>query len=276
MHNITGESLSPLDLLKNAKSLFLSGKEEYLRPAVLKAISCLESYVQTVVFRELESRIDPLLLKWLQDKTSSDFDSRLSILIPTATGLQVDKRSELWDRYKKAKLIRNRVTHVGIRVTQEQAKFVIDMVEAWLTYLASTVSLQLQLEVLRKEVESGVVKVTNKKAALELIREHLSPLGDLYRTEAANQGMIDAVFAVGQYRVAVSIAFIDLRTLKALKNIHADSSGLPDTFSHGVSLVFNRGVHVPDEVATKTSGDGRVITLIINSERDGIGCSRAA
>ena len=59
--NLNNESLPPLDLLMNAKSLFLSERNDYLRPAVLEAISCLESYVQTFVFKELESKIDPLL-----------------------------------------------------------------------------------------------------------------------------------------------------------------------------------------------------------------------
>jgi len=265
MHHIANELLSPLELLRSAKALSLSGKEEYLRPAVLEAISCLEIYVQTVVFRELRSKLDSPLVKLLQDKTRNDFDSRLSILVPIATGLQVDKQSELWGRYKTAKTIRNNVTHAGTRVTQKDTEFVIATVEAWLTYLASTISLQLRLQELREKVENGIVTVTSERAALELIQEHLSPLGDFPQIEFVTQGMTDAVFTVGQYCIAVNITFIELKTLRSLKKIHADSNGLPDIFSHGVSLVFNRGDRIPDELAVKTSDDGRVITIIINS-----------
>ncbi len=258
------ELLSPTDLLKNAKSLLLSGRDNYLRPAVLEAISCLESYVQTYVFQELEHKIDPLLLKWIQDKTRNDFDSRLSIIIPIATGLRVDKQSELWNRYKRAKQIRNRVTHVGKRVSLEEAKFVVDTVEAWLTYLASTITLQLQLESLREDVEKGKVDVSDKNTALDILRGYLSPLGDFLQVESASKSMVDAIFSVGQYRIAVSTVFVTLRSLKALKNVRANSSRLLEEFSHGVSLLFNKGERVPDNLSTKTSSDDRVITLIIN------------
>jgi len=260
------EFLSPADLLINAKSLLSSGRDNYLRPAVLEAISCLESYVQTYVFRELEHTIDPLLLRWIQDKTRNDFDSRLSVIVPVATGLRVDKRSELWNRYKRAKQIRNRVTHVGKRVSLEEAVFVIDTVEAWLTYLASTITLQLRLENLREDVEKGKVDVYDKNTALNILQGYLSSLGDFLQVESAStsKGMVDAIFSVGQYRIAISTVFVTLGSLKALKNVHADSSGLPDEFSHGVSLLFNKGERVPDSLSTKTSGDGRVITLIIN------------
>ena len=261
----SNEFLPPVDLLKNAKSLLLSGRDNYLRPAVLEAISCLESYVQTYVFQELEHKIDPLLLKWLQDKTRNDFDSRLSVIVPIATGLRVDKRSELWNRYKRAKQIRNRVTHTGRRVSLKEAEFVIDTVEAWLTYLASTITLQLRLESLREDVEKGKVNVNDKGTALDILQVYLSSLGDFLQVEnASSKGVVDAIFSVGQYRIAISTVFVTLRSLKALKNIHADSSGLPDEFSHGVALLFNRGERVPDNLSTKTSSNGRVITLIIN------------
>ncbi|MCF8083174.1 MAG: hypothetical protein K9M96_08770 [Deltaproteobacteria bacterium] len=260
----SNEFLSPIDLLKNAKSLVLSDQDNYLRPAVLEAISCLESYVQAYVFRELEHKMDPLLLKWLQDRTRNDFDSRLSVIIPIATGLRVDKRSDLWNRYKRAKQIRNRVTHVGKRVTTDEAEFVIDTVESWLTYLASTITLQLQLEILRDNVENGVVFISDRSTALDILQKYLSTLGDFLQFDNVSKGMTDAIFSVGQYKIAVSVVFVTLKSLNALKNVHADSSGLPDEFSHGVSLVFNKGELIPDELSVKTSSDGRVITMIIN------------
>ncbi len=267
MKEVSSELLSPVELLKSAKELFLSGKEEYFRPAVLEAISCLESYVQMAVFQELETKIDPLFLKWLQDKTRNDFDSRLSVLVPVSTGIRVDKASELWNRYKKAKSIRNRVTHAGIRITRKDAQFVINTVEDWLAYLASTITLQFRLQELCKQVESNFVTVTNKRTALDLLQVHLSYLGDLSQTDVANQGITDAIFTVGRYRIAVSVVFVELKTLKSLERIHADSSGLPDTFSHGVSLVFNSGNRIPQDLAMKTSDDGRAITFIINTQK---------
>jgi hypothetical protein len=86
---------TPSELLVAAHKLFDAGDVHLLRPAVLEAMTCLESYVQAVVFKALSNKLDPLLVKWLEDKTRMDFDTRLHLLTPIATGHPITKEGSL-------------------------------------------------------------------------------------------------------------------------------------------------------------------------------------
>jgi uncharacterized protein YutE (UPF0331/DUF86 family) len=126
---------TPGELLKTAQELLDSGKPELYRAAILEAITALESLVHVTVFGALEGRFDPLFVEWLRDKTRFDFDSRLSPLTQVATGLPILKDSKLWDRYKKAKELRNQVTHSGRKVTLEEARTVLSTIFEWMDYI---------------------------------------------------------------------------------------------------------------------------------------------
>jgi hypothetical protein len=52
----------------------------------LEAITALEVFVDRGVFSLLEEQVDPLLVRWLKQRTRTDFESRLSVLAPVALG----------------------------------------------------------------------------------------------------------------------------------------------------------------------------------------------
>ena len=124
------ENLTPAELLETAEMLFGQGDENrsIYRASVLEAITALEANVRDKAFSALQAKIGEDLTKWLEEKTRMDFETRLSLFIPIATGLKVDKKDRLWSDYKKAKEIRNKVTHSGKKVTRSQARSVIDTV----------------------------------------------------------------------------------------------------------------------------------------------------
>ena len=78
---------TPDEILENAEALLNSNNPKMFRGAILEAITALEAYVQKTVFASLENKLDPLLVKWLQEKTMMDFDTRLSLFTPIATGV---------------------------------------------------------------------------------------------------------------------------------------------------------------------------------------------
>lgn len=121
------------ELLATAEALLALADPQMYRAAVLEAITALESYVSGTVFEQLALLMDPLLVKWLRDRTRMDFDSRLSVLAPVATGRPVDTASGLWQDYKTAKTIRNSVTHTPERasVTRGRCSYSRPCVAGW-------------------------------------------------------------------------------------------------------------------------------------------------
>ncbi len=75
----TADLHTPEELLDNAETLLASSNPKMMRAVVLEAITALEAYVQSVVFSALGTKLDSLLVQWLEDKTKMDFDSRLSV-----------------------------------------------------------------------------------------------------------------------------------------------------------------------------------------------------
>lgn len=129
------EKLTPAELLETAERLFAADDPNMYRAAILEAITALEANVRDKAFPALQARVGDDLTKWLEEKTRMDFETRLGLFIPLATGLKVDKKDKLWNDYKKSKEIRNKVTHSGRKVSRVQARFVIDTVYEWIEYL---------------------------------------------------------------------------------------------------------------------------------------------
>jgi len=174
MTPIPGAELhTPDELLANASAMYDSGDSKLFRGAILESITALEAFVQRTVFRSLEGRLDPSLVKWLEEKTKMDFDSRLSVLTPVATGLPIDKSSQLWDGYKIAKEIRNKVVHSGRKVTGTDVELVMATVREWLAYLGSTVELEAVLLALKQWVEQGgKPSIENEAQAIQLVVQY--------------------------------------------------------------------------------------------------------
>ena len=129
------EALTPAELLDTAERLFSIGDTNMYRASILEAISALEAIVHTKAFPALQKQVGDELAKWLEEKTKMDFETRIGLFIPIATGITINKKDRLWNDYKKAKEIRNKVTHTGRKVSQAQARFVINTVYEWVAYL---------------------------------------------------------------------------------------------------------------------------------------------
>jgi hypothetical protein len=136
----SAELHTPEELLAGALALLAETDQQLMRAAVLEATTALEAYVSRTVFGVLDTIPDPRLAKWLKEKTRSDFDTRLSVLLPVATGLKIDSASDLWNRYKRGRTIRNRVTHAGLRVSRQEALDVVTNAREWLAWLQPTAS----------------------------------------------------------------------------------------------------------------------------------------
>lgn len=158
---------SPEELLIVADTLLLSEKPELMRAVVLESITALEAYVHEVVFSNLEQKLPIDLVDLLKTKTQMDFDSRLSVLVPAATGREINKSDLLWQDYKKSKEIRNKVTHSGRMVTFSDAKFVLNTVYKWISYLGSTVEVELSLISLKRYIEENRALLFENKTIKE-------------------------------------------------------------------------------------------------------------
>jgi hypothetical protein len=139
-------SYTAAQLIQSAEHLYSIEDPRTIRASVLEAITALEARVNDCIFTNPGLKLEKEFVNWLEERTRNDFDSRLSIFIPVATGLPVDKKSKLWNDYKKAKLVRNKIAHTGTKISKTQARKVIDVVYEWLTYLGSAIAIPAQKE----------------------------------------------------------------------------------------------------------------------------------
>lgn len=266
---------TPEELLDGAEVLFSFGNPKMMRGVVLEAITALEAYVQAIVFSALKSKIDPALVEWLEKKTRMDFDSRLSVLTPVAIGRPIDKQSRLWQDYKKAKEIRNRVTHSGRKVASSEARFVIDTVYNWLAYLGSTVELEVALIGLKRYIEEKApIEINTETDAISIILDYFG------RTKAAEalveeafqvgaraiQVRPDIVLGFGQYRVLVETKFshkgyTQMVVESAIEQVSAfmAATGLVQS----AIIVFQKGEVQPGFESVRKYQDGQVYVVVI-------------
>lgn len=189
------EKLTPAELLQTAERLFEHGDVNMYRAAILEAITALEAHVFEATFPSLQKKMAKELTDWLEEKTRMDFDTRIGILLPLAIGLKVDKKAKIWQNYKNAKEIRNKVTHSGKKVTHQQAREVINTVYEWIEYIN-----QAQKSPLPKDDNAGknadifgrfiqanaqleriIYEAVNKNASSQEIRPRAYPLDYLKR-----------------------------------------------------------------------------------------------
>ena len=249
---------TPEELLGNAEALFAADNPKMLRASVLEAITALEAYVQETVFTALEGKLDSLLVTWLQDKTKMDFDSRLWVFAPIAMGRPVDKASALWSDYKKAKDIRNKITHSGIVVAQSDARFVIDTVYNWLAYLGTTVELGLSLLKLKEYVEANRIPVPNSSVGARLIKDYFGRTGAMdYQAQTLISGpeypvRPDIVLTLGRLTTLIEAKLSEPRQLKSTvekaKQQLAKYLQVSD-FTQGANVIFHEG-KVPEKFQT--------------------------
>ncbi len=164
-----------------------------------------------------------------------DFDSRLSVFTPVATGLPIDKESRLWGGYKKAKEIRNKVVHSGRKVSAADVELVMNTVREWLSYLGSTVELEAVLLALKQWVEqSGKPSIENGLQATQLVVQYFQ------QTAAAKAAVEVAIDVRGRrQRADVILDFGPRKVLVETKFAR---------FTQNVRSVIREGIDQADEM----------------------------
>lgn len=247
---------TPEELLGNAEALFASGDPKIMRAVILEAITAFEAYVQATVFPALENKMDISIIRLLEEKTKMDFDSRLSVLVPAATGKPVDKGSmKLWNDYKTAKNIRNKVTHIGSKVSQAEARFVINMVYGWLGYLGTFIEFETSLIGLKSYVETTRIPIKKEGEAIALVAEYYG------RTKAAVTSadvsipigsvkiVADVMLRFGLYTTLIESKFLERsnKSTNITRALHQLTALLmASRVSQGALLVFQKGELSPE------------------------------
>jgi len=267
----TADLHTPDELLAAAQSLITANDPKVRRAAVLEAITALEAYVERTVVGLLTTLLDPLLAKWIADRTRMDFDSRLRVVTPFVLGRPVDPSSDLWASYKRAKTIRNRVTHSGARVSTEDATFVLDTVRKWLAYLGSSAEVALALQGLKDHVERRGLSVSDGREAEMLVADYFrgtSPQIDAERLGAPGLRP-DLVLAFGGETVVVEIKLVR-SSVRDLEAWIADAVKQALKFAHASDItraavvIFVRGTP-PEAYRTVRVRDGAVAVVVIEA-----------
>lgn len=128
------DTVSVEQLLQNAEDLVA---HEHYRAAIMEAMTALEERANQVVFESLKTRkgLPTNLVKWLKDKTKYNFDDKLHPIGEFALGKPISKGERLWNDYKKARDLRNKVSHTAQRIDEQEARSVIQTVKEWLYFL---------------------------------------------------------------------------------------------------------------------------------------------
>lgn len=263
---------SPDELLATARALLASGDESVMRACVLEAITALEAMVGATVFPLLRKKLPEDLVVWLDERTKMDFDTRLSVLIPVATGKSIEKDSDLWRRYKSAKQIRNQVTHLGRIVTVSEAKEVLSTVEDWLNFLGSMAEVNLSMEALKEFLERRCAPTITESEVLWLIADYYrsSSEAKVVREPYFPGGIPDAVLRFGEELVIIEIKVIrgPKQAMSAMQNALSQAGRYLDfegVRKVAVFVVFV-GVEVLDQFHSVTTAlDGRVSVIGIQA-----------
>jgi len=202
---------SPEELLYFADQMLKTRDPNLMRAVVMESITALEAFVQKTVFAVLKGTMDPLLVKWMEEKTKMDFDSRLKILTPVALGRPIDVQGQLWSRYVDAKRIRNSVSHSGRRINYKRAKRVYDTAYDWLAYLGSTVEVDMALLRLKRRVETGGIRIVDERTAEVAVNRFFSSkksMSVISQPLISNRSRPDILLKYGLHTVLVELKFV--------------------------------------------------------------------
>jgi len=241
------EKHSPQDLLLIADQLLSENDPNKYRAVVLEAITALECFVYQKVFGILNNNLDPLLVNWLEEKTRSDFDSRLSVFTPVATKINIDKKKNiLWVKYLKARNIRNKVAHTGKIISYEEAKEVRDTVFEWLSFLGCTSEIDMELIKLRKYYESSGTHIKNERDCESFVRDYFSKINTQKEYRLPNGKVADLLIEYGKLTVLIEVKFHTGDEISFRKHIDSAVTQLESLLKNsgitrGVIIAFQKG-----------------------------------
>jgi hypothetical protein len=261
---------TPAEILDNAYSLLKSDKPEFMRSVVLESLSALEAYVQDTIFPLLESKMDLLFVKWLKDKTKSDFDSRMDQAVPLALNIRVDKGESLWREYKEAREIRNKVAHHNHITTKAEAMKVVKTVEAWLSYLGSHGGVDLSLAKLKLHIEALLSEGRlpfNESKIVDIITTYY---GDkLASTQMAREVNVkgyraDLVLDFGEYKTLFEIKMAKRHVEDSILQLETLRSNLIEPSKYRMVLVMLTESGVPRAYKDVTRINENTSVIFIN------------
>lgn len=260
---------TPDELLAGARHLLESGDPVMLRAVVLEAISALEAFVHQRVFAALRDKLDPLLVNWLEEKTRMDFESRLSVLTPIATGLPVVQQQELWTRYRRAKKLRNAVTHSGKVVSLIEATEVLRTVHDWLAYLASSAEVDAALAAFKREVETGGLRILNTRSASSAVANYFagsSPATAALDHYIGNGVRADVVLRFGERIVLIEVKFLSNRARIDIVEggiCQLESAMQMANADRGALVVFSQNELPPGDPTFRSLARGKISVIYI-------------
>ena len=177
----------------------------------MEAVTALEVFVNTRIFLILKSIIDENIVSWMEKKTRMDFDTRLGLFTPIALNRPIDKKTKLWNDYKMARDIRNKVTHSGMMVSINEAEFVIQTIYDWLAFLDATIEIDIALINLKNYIESAKIRIDSGNEAEDLVFNY-------FKNVKAKSGISEVRLPDGRY-VDLSLRFGENTVLIEVKYI---------------------------------------------------------
>jgi len=265
------EIFTPDELLENAEGHYSANERNSTRAAVLEAMAALETYVHKRVFSALEVKIDQNLIKWIEDKTKTDFDSRVTNLASVALGCSINRNGQLWDELRKARTIRNRVVHQGAKVAIDEARFVIDTVYKWIEFLGSSVEVQVALLRLKRFFNNHpYLSIKNEQEAKDILKNYFrkTKFADINQeSEISNlPGRPDVLLKIGSHSVIVEsklsgdtpissfVSDVTDQLSRMMEMLNADT---------GAAILFYRGRFDPAYENILVLRDGKIFILVI-------------
>ena len=267
---------TPEELLETARELLCSGNPRYYRGAALEALAALEAFVHKTVFPALAGRFPESICRFLEEKTKMDFDSRLIVLAPLATGVPVEQTSQLWKTFKEIRNLRKGVVHGSKKVTRADVERIIANTTDWINYLGQTIELEKSLMHLKRWVEEQPAPIVRtSKDAERIIADFFS------RSKAADVDLdkpiladgthqrADAILKFGARRVIVEAKFARFRN--NLNNIRADAIYQVDRYrkNSGIDqacvIIFLQATLPASTPAIEKHADGKILSVNIHA-----------
>ncbi len=262
--------IPPDELLANAENHLRPGDRYAPRAAVLESMAAFETYVQKKVFTSLLGKFDPGLLRWMEEKTKTNLDDRLSVLAPVALGRPVNKNDKLWADYKNSRDIRHKVVHAGMRVTKEKARFVVDTVYKWLSFLGPSIEVQVAFQGLKGYIEqSPKLQISNEIEATDLIVKYFSKTktATVFQNFDQHGKLPDVLLKFGDNSIVIEAKFIQAeKSLEfVIENAKKQIFSYMDAFniSQGAIVIFYKGIVEPVYQNIQALNEGKLYILVI-------------
>jgi len=196
---------SAADVLVYANRMMGMGHPILQCGTVLESMEALERFVGHTVLRSLESKLGPSFVAWLRRNTAMDFDARMELLLPLATGKPIDKTSVLWVDYRAARRLQNEIARGGREVTESEVRRVVKVVADWVDFLSCTVELGNMLRRLKATMELAPPAIASGSEAEKFVVDFLR---DARASVSRDRHADVVVVGFGGSKVAIAVKLL--------------------------------------------------------------------